>query len=91
MIIKAVSLVRGESLFLEGPATSAVNNDIPPPPINGINDNTITTIPIPPIQLVKLRQKRILFGSLLRSGIMVALVVVKPEIHSKKESEKLGI
>ena len=70
-----------------GPVTSAANNDIPPPPKNGIKDITITTIPTPPIQLVKLLQKRMPLGRASTFVIMVAEVVEKPLIDSKKASK----
>jgi hypothetical protein len=48
-------------------------------------------MPIPPIQWVRLRQNKMLFGKDSTSVRMVAPVVVKPDMVSKKASVKEGI
>ncbi len=45
---------------------------------------TSSITPTPPIQWVRLRQKRIDFGSISTFAITVAPVVVNPDIDSKK-------
>jgi len=51
----------------------------------------ITIIPIPPIQWVRLRQKRIEKGSISTSGKMDEPVVDNPDVDSKNASMNDGI
>jgi hypothetical protein len=52
---------------------------------------TRAIIPIPPNQCVRLRQKRIEYGSISTSLRIEEPVVVNPDVDSKKASIKVGI
>lgn len=88
-IILAVVLIWGENFSFWGPVTSAAKRDIPPP-IKGMKEIKITTIPTPPIQFVMLRQKSMPLGRASTSETTVAEVVVKPLRDSKKASKNVG-
>ena len=83
----AVCWTLGVNLSATGPATSALNNWTPPKPNNGKIAILKTIIPIPPIKCVKLLQNNNPFGAVSIWNVfnMVAPVVVKPDIDSKKQ------
>ena len=93
MIYKILALVEIFELTFPafGPGTSAFITNIELPRDFGIIAIINERIPIPPIQWVKLLQKRIDFGIELISLNIDAPVVVKPDAVSKKASIKLGI
>ena len=59
---------------------------MPPMPNKGKIASDKTIIPIPPIQWVKARHQSRALGNCSMSVNMVAPVVVKPDMDSKKES-----
>jgi len=73
---------------LSGP--SILNNCIPPTFNRGKIVIAITTIPIPPSHCIMARHNKILFGLLSKSVIIVAPVVVIPDMLSKKASLKVN-
>ena len=86
-------LSRGWSLLRMGPVASAENTLTLPPTIEGRTAMVKKTIPSPPIHWVRERQNSSPRGRASTSLMMVAPVVVKPDIVSKKASvkEKLSI
>ena len=87
-MIVATSIVRGKIFsVLSGP--SILNNCIPPTLSKGKIVIAITTIPIPPNHCIIALHNKILLGLLSKSEIIVAPVVVIPDILSKKASLKL--
>ncbi len=87
----AVCLSFGTSLPTDGPGLSARMRFMLLPPLSGMIASRNTSTPIPPIQCVKHRQKFIQYERDSTSGSMLAPVVVKPDIVSKRASVKLGI
>ena len=79
----AVYLILGVSLSFVGPTDSAPTNPVPFTPRRGRTATKRTTIPIPPSQLVMLRQKRMDLALSSITVNVVAPVVVKPDIISK--------
>ena len=73
----------GWSLVLMGPVDSAANTFTPPPTSEGSRATVKNTIPRPPIHCVSDRQKRMPWGSDSTSSMIVAPVVVKPDMVSK--------
>ena len=84
-------LSRGCIFVFIGPVASAENTFMLPPTSDGNMAMVKNTIPRPPIQWVMERQNTRPWGRLSTSSIIVAPVVVKPDIVSKKASVKLGI
>ena len=83
IIIAATSIVLGKIFsVLSGP--SILKSCIPPTFNNGKIVIAITTIPIPPNHCMIALHNKILFGLLSKSEIIVAPVVVIPDILSKK-------
>ena len=80
---------RGCSLVLIGPVASAANTLTDPPTIDGRTAMVKNTIPSPPIHCERLLQKSIPCGRHSTSLRIVAPVVVKPDIDSKKAFVKL--
>ena len=78
----AISLIRGSVRSDVGPVLSALNMCTIPRPICGNKAIKMTMIPNPPIQWVNERHNNILCGSISKSGITVAPVPDRPEIHS---------
>ena len=72
----AVSVMRGWSLSAEGPGASAENNCMPPMPSRGRMAIVSTMMPMPPIQWVMDRQRRMPGATTSMSSRMVAPVVV---------------
>jgi hypothetical protein len=70
---------------------SRLNNWYPVALIEGRIIIRMTIIPIPPIQWVRLLQKRIEYGRISTSFSTEAPVVEKPEVDSKKASINGGI
>ncbi|MPM72681.1 hypothetical protein SDC9_119657 [bioreactor metagenome] len=89
--IFAVSFVLGTSLPTDGPGLSARIRCMLCPPAIGKTARINTNTPIPPIQWVKLRQKRLHLESTSTSLSTLAPVVVKPDMVSNSASIKLGI
>ena len=88
-MIAATSIVLGKIFsVLSGP--SILNNCIPPTFNKGKIVIAITTIAIPPNHCIIALQSKILFGLLSRSVIIVAPVVVIPDMLSKKASLKVN-
>ena len=83
--------MRGCSLERIGPTDSAEKRLISFNPKIGNTATVKNTIPKPPTQWVIIRQKSIDFGSASISCSMVAPVVEKPDIVSKKASVKFGM
>ena len=75
----------------EGPGLSAFIIFIFEPPPIGITASKNTKTPIPPIQWVKLLQKRAVWERASTLFKMLEPVVVKPETVSNNASTKLGI
>ena len=85
MIMAATSMVLGKIFsVLSGP--SILNNCIPPTFSSGKIVIAITTIPIPPSHCIIALHNKILFGLPSKSEIIVAPVVVIPDILSKNAS-----
>lgn len=76
---------------LIGPVASAENTFMLPPTSDGRMAIVKKTIPKPPIQWVIERQNISPCGKLSMSSIIVAPVVVKPDMVSKKASVKSGM
>ena len=79
-------LRRGCSLLRSGPVASAEKTFTVPPTIDGSMAMVKKTIPSPPIHCVSERQKSSPLGSDSTSSMIVAPVVVKPDMVSKKAS-----
>ena len=87
----AVSAMRGDILLsLIGPVDSALYNCIPPTPSMGNIANAKITIPIPPSHWSICLYISIDGDRFSKSSMMVAPVVVHPEIDSNKASTKLS-
>ena len=84
-IIIVISLVLGK-IFSVVSELSILNSCIPPTFNNGRMVIAITITPMPPSHCKIDLHKRMLFGVLFKSVIMVEPVVVIPDILSKKES-----
>ena len=76
-------------MLLIGPVASAANTFVLPPTTCGSTAMVKNTIPKPPIQWVSVRQNRMPWGKISTSSMIVAPVVVNPDIVSKKASVKL--
>ena len=87
----AVCLILGTSLPTEGPGLSARIRFMLEPPLNGTIASMNTRTPIPPIQCVKQRQNMLQFDRDSGSLIILAPVVVKPDIVSNNASVREGI
>ena len=74
---------RGCIFALMGPVASAANTFTLPPTSEGRMAMVKNRIPKPPIHCISDRQKRMPWGRRSTSSMMVAPVVVKPEILSK--------
>ena len=85
-IQRAATEMRGCSLARIGPTDSAANRFMSPKPNTGNTATVKNTIPKPPTQCVIARQKRRLCGKASISSTIVAPVVEKPDIVSKKAS-----
>ena len=82
----------GTSFAAMGPGNSARSRNIDPlSRATGAIASRNTRTPMPPIQFVTLRQSSIARGAASTSSIMVAPVVVKPEMVSKTAFDMLGI
>ena len=79
------------TLSMVGPVVSARIILCPPMPNMGSMAMVSTSMPMPPSQWVKERQKSMLFDTASIFVSMVDPVVVKPEAISKKASANLGI
>ena len=84
--ILAVWAMRGVSLSTVGPGASLRSTFSPPIPMRGRIATVSTTIPMPPSHCISERQNSIERGSASMSVRIVAPVVVKPDIASKKAS-----
>ena len=83
---------RGCILVRNGPVASAANTfTLPLPTIEGKMAMVKNTIPKPPIHWVCVRQYSVAWGSHSTSSKMVAPVVEKPDMVSKKASVTLLI
>ena len=83
---------RGCILVRNGPVASAANTfTLPLPTIEGKMAMVKNTIPKPPIHWVCVRQYSVAWGSHSTSSRMVAPVVEKPDMVSKKASVTLLI
>ena len=71
------------------PVDSAAKRRISPLPDTGSMVMVKKTIPRPPIQCMKLRQKSMLWGRASTSGIAVNPVAVNPDMASKRAAPKL--
>src|SRR3712207_9300256 len=71
-----------------GPVASAANTFTEPPTNDGKMAMVKNTIPKPPIHWVIERQNNRPWGSASTSSMMVAPVVVKPDIVSKKADDR---
>ena len=80
---------RGCTFARMGPVASAANTFTLPPTSEGMMAMVKNTIPSPPIHCVSERQNRMAWGSRSTSSSMVAPVVVKPDMVSKKASVTL--
>ena len=92
--MRAVDLTRETSLPTTGPGTSARMTCISRTERAFDRGSTAivnTSTPMPPIQCVKLRQKRIECGNISTFVRMLAPVVVKPDAVSNSASQKCGI
>ena len=89
--ILAESPSLGTSLPTSGPGDSDLIRCMFCAPVMGSTASMKTKTPIPPIQWVKLLQKRELCDRCSTSCNMLEPVVVNPETVSKKASVKLGI
>ncbi|OPX87122.1 MAG: hypothetical protein A4E52_01424 [Pelotomaculum sp. PtaB.Bin013] len=78
--------MRGSTLLLVGPGTSALYSCMAATFKDGMSARMSTMVPMPPRKWVKLRQNRIPCGRISTLGITEAPVVVKPDIVSKKAS-----
>ena len=85
----ATSIVLG-NIFSVVSGPSILNSCMPPTFNNGKIVIAITTIPIPPNHCIIALQSKILLGLLSKSDIIVAPVVVIPDILSKKASLKVN-
>ena len=74
---------RGCSLVLMGPVASAAKMRVEPPTSEGSRAMVKNTMPSPPIHWVMVRQKSSPWGSASTSSMMVAPVVVNPDMVSK--------
>jgi len=83
--------MRGASLSLVGPATSAWKSCMPPICSMGRMASPRTMIPMPPSQWVRARQKLMLGGMTSTSMMILDPVVVKPDMDSKKASTNDGM
>ena len=84
--------IRGTSFAAIGPGNSARSRNIEPPSrATGAMASRNTSTPMPPIQLVMLRQSSIALCAASTSSMIVAPVVVKPETVSNTAPEMLGI
>ena len=83
--------IRGCTLSCVGPLASAAKTCKPLTPNIGRMAMVNMIIPKPPIHWVILRQKRSPWGSDSMSSNMVAPVLLKPDIVSKKALVMLGI
>ena len=77
---------RGTSLLMMGPGDSAFMTWRVRAPREGKRAMVRTRMPMPPSQWVKERQKRMPLGRPSTARRMEEPVVVKPEMHSKKQS-----
>ena len=84
----ALVLRRGWSLVLMGPVASAAKTLTLPPTSEGKRAIVKNTIPRPPSHCVNERQNKMPCGRTSTLSIMVAPVVVNPDIVSKKASVK---
>ena len=89
IIIEAISIVLGR-IFSVVSGPSILNSCIPPTLSRGKIVIAITTIPIPPSHCIIALHIKILLGLLSKSEIIVAPVVVIPDILSKKASLKVN-
>src|SRR3712207_2627095 len=78
--------MRGVRRSGTGVATSAVYSCVAPKPTRGATATNRTTIPIPPVHCVMLRQRRSEGARSSGASTVEAPVVVKPAIDSKKAS-----
>lgn len=84
--------MRGTSFAAIGPGNSARSRNIEPPSrATGAIASRKTRTPMPPIQLVMLRQSSIARGAASTSSMIVAPVVEKPDIVSNTASDTLSI
>ena len=90
-IQRAVTEMRGCNLARMGPTDSAAKRLMSLKPNIGNTATVKNTIPKPPTQWVIMRQKSRDLGSASISWRIVAPVVEKPDIVSKKASVKSGI
>ena len=72
-----------------GPVASAANTFMLPPTNEGSTAMVKKTMPRPPIHCMSDRQNRMPWGSRSTSSMMVAPVVVNPDMVSKKASVRL--
>ena len=86
--MRAVYFIFGTSFPTEGPGLSARMRLMFEPPLSGTMARRKTSTPIPPIQCVKLRHRSEQCESTSTSERMLAPVVVKPDIVSKRASVK---
>ena len=73
------------------PVDSVMKSSCPLPPKMGSSAMLKNTMPRPPIHCVRLRQKSKPWGRASMLSRMLAPVVVKPDMVSKKASVTLGI
>ena len=90
-IQRAVVEILGCNFPILSPVDSAENNFWSPLPIVGKMATVKNTIPIPPIQCVMLRQKRMEWGSASMFVKILAPVVVNPDIVSKNAWATLDV
>ena len=84
--------MRGTSFAAIGPGNSARSRNIEPPSrATGAIASRKTSTPMPPIQLVMLRQSSMARGAASTSSMIVAPVVEKPDIVSNTASDTLPI
>ena len=86
--ILAVCRMWGLSPSGAGPVDSALKRRFPPTPREGRTATKSTTIPTPPSHCVVARQSRRPCGMASMSSRIVAPVVVRPLIASKKQAVK---
>ena len=85
----ALVVSRGCILARIGPVASAANTFTLPPTSDGRMAMVKNTIPKPPIHCISERQNSMPWGKVSRSSMMLAPVVVKPDMVSKYASVML--